>query len=43
MEENVIEIKNLVKEYKMYNRKKERLLEAMFPFYNKHQVFKRVK
>ena len=40
MEENVIEIKNLVKEYKMYNRKKERLLEAMFPFYNKHQVFK---
>ena len=38
--ENVIEIKNLVKEYKMFNRKKDRLLEAILPFYSKHQVFK---
>ena len=38
--ENVIEIKNLVKEYKMFNRKKDRLLEAILPFYTKHQVFK---
>lgn len=38
--ENVIEIKNLVKEYKMFNRKADRLLEAIVPFYNKHQVFK---
>jgi len=38
--ENVIEIKNLVKEYKMFNRKADRLLEAILPFYSKHQVFK---
>ena len=38
--ENVIEIKGLVKEYKMFNRKADRLLEAILPFYNKHQVFK---
>ena len=38
--ENVIEIKGLVKEYKMFNRKADRLLEAVLPFYNKHQVFK---
>ena len=38
--ENVIEIKNLVKEYKMFNRKADRLLEAILPLYSKHQVFK---
>ena len=39
-EEAVIKIENLVKEYKMFNRKADRLLEAIIPFYNKHQVFK---
>ena len=29
--ENIIEIKNLKKEYKMYNSKKARLLEAVLP------------
>ena len=38
--ENVIEIQGLVKEYKMFNKKRDRLLEALFPFYHKHQVFK---
>ena len=39
-EEPVIEIKKLVKEYKMYARKKDRLLEAMFPFYEHHDIFR---
>lgn len=38
--EVMIEIKNLVKEYKMFNKKTDRLFEAMFPFYNKHSVFR---
>lgn len=38
-EENVIEIKNLVKKYKMYNRKKDRLVEAILPKVNKHSDF----
>lgn len=38
--ENVIEIQGLIKEYKMFNKKRDRLLEALFPFYQKHQVFK---
>ena len=38
--ENIIEIKNLVKEYKMFNSKKDRLLETMFPAYKKHGVFR---
>ena len=39
-EENVIEIKNLTKEYKMFNRKKDRLLETILPKYEKHTNFK---
>ena len=38
-EENVIEIKDLVKKYKMYCRKKDRLVEAIFPKANKHSDF----
>lgn len=38
--EDVIEIRNLVKEYKMYEKKTHRLVEAMFPVYQKHGVFK---
>lgn len=36
----VIKIKNLVKEYKMYANKKDRLLEAILPVYKKHSVFR---
>ncbi len=39
-EENIIEIKNLVKEYKMFGRKKDRLLETILPFYQKHSSFR---
>lgn len=39
-EEPVIAIENLVKEYKMYARKKDRLLEALFPFYERHAMFR---
>lgn len=38
--EPVVEIENLIKEYKMYSRKKDRLLEALFPFYEKHSMFR---
>ena len=38
-QENVIEIKDLVKKYKMYNRKQDRLLEAIFPKMNRHSDF----
>ena len=38
--ENTIEIKNLVKEYKMFKSKKDRLLETVFPAYQKHDVFR---
>ena len=38
-EETVIEIKNLEKRYKMYNRKKDRLIEAIFPFMVRHTDF----
>ncbi len=38
--EVMIDIKNLVKEYKMFNKKTDRLFEAMFPFLNRHTVFK---
>ena len=38
-EENVIEIINLVKKYKMYNKKQDRLLEAIFPKMEKHRDF----
>ena len=36
----VIKITNLVKEYKMYNRKKDRLLETILPRYSKHGTFR---
>ena len=41
-EENAVEIKNLVKEYKMYDRKKDRLIEALFPRVDRHHTFKAV-
>ena len=37
--ENVIEIKNLCKKYKMYHSKKDRLLEILLPNYEKHTTF----
>ena len=40
VEEVVLKIEGLTKEYKMYERKKDRLLETIFPFYNKHISFK---
>lgn len=39
-DENVIEIKNLTKEYKMFARKKDRLLETIIPNCKRHGVFK---
>ncbi|MBP3596596.1 MAG: ABC transporter ATP-binding protein [Clostridia bacterium] len=38
--DTVIKITNLVKEYKMFARKKDRLLEAIIPKYEKHTTFK---
>lgn len=38
-EDIVIEIKDLVKKYKMYNRKQDRLIETIFPKTNKHTDF----
>ena len=38
-EENVIEIKDLVKKYKMYHRKKDRLIETIFPKKKRHTDF----
>lgn len=40
MEENIIKIENLCKNYKMYNSKQARLIEAIFPRINKHTEFK---
>ena len=37
--ENIIEIKNLKKDYKMYKSKKARLLEAIVPVYTNHDTF----
>ena len=37
--ENVIEIKKVNKDYKMYKNKKARLLEAVLPFYENHSTF----
>ena len=37
--QNVIEIRNLCKKYKMYHRKKDRLLEILLPKYEKHSTF----
>ena len=36
----VIKITNLVKEYKMYGRKKDRLLEAVIPGFHRHTTFR---
>jgi teichoic acid transport system ATP-binding protein len=38
--DTVIKITNLVKEYKMYSSKKDRLFEAILPKYKKHTVFR---
>ncbi len=40
MSDTVIKISSLVKEYKMYSNKKDRLLEAVLPRYKKHTTFK---
>ena len=40
MEDNIIEIKNLTKNYKMYNSKQARLIETLIPFVKKHKEFK---
>lgn len=40
MEDSVISIKNLTKEYKMFNSKADRLVETVFPMVKKHSVFK---
>lgn len=37
--DNSIEIVGLRKEYKMYARKKDRLLEIILPWYKKHKIF----
>lgn len=39
---NAVVIENLTKEYKMFSRKKDRLLELIFPFYQKHSLFRAV-
>lgn len=39
-EDIVIEIKDLVKDYKMFNRKKDRLIEAIFPMIKRHSTFR---
>ena len=38
-EENIIEIKDLVKRYKMFDRKKDRLIETIFPRIERHRNF----
>lgn len=40
LDEPVIEIKNLTKEYKMYGRKLDRLVETVIPGINRHSTFK---
>ena len=42
VKEIAIEIKNLTKEYKMYPRKKDRLIETIFPSIKRHSTFKNV-
>ena len=39
-EENIIQIENLCKNYKMYNSKQARLIETIIPKINKHTEFK---
>ena len=41
--ETVIKIQNLCKSYKMYNRKKDRLLETILPAYQRHKEFDAIK
>lgn len=41
-DQNVIEIKNVTKEYKMFARKKDRLMETIFPKYSRHSIFKAI-
>ena len=38
-EENVIEITKLCKNYKMFSKKTDRLIETLIPIVNRHQVF----
>lgn len=40
MSETVVKITNLVKEYKLYARKKDRLLETVFPWIERHGTFR---
>ena len=40
MSDTVVKITNLVKEYKMYARKKDKLLEAVLPGYTNHATFR---
>ena len=42
IDNNVIVIENLTKEYKMFARKKDRLLETVIPSYKKHGIFKAI-
>lgn len=39
-EENVIEIKDLVKDYKMFRKKQDRLIEVICPFIKRHSNFR---
>ena len=38
-----IKIENLCKEYKMFARKRDRLLETVLPKFNRHQTFSAIK
>ena len=40
MDDTVVKITNLVKEYKMYTRKKDRLIETLFPWTQRHGTFR---
>lgn len=40
MSKTVVKITNLVKEYKMYARKKDRLMETVFPWIQRHGTFR---
>lgn len=39
-QENIIEIKNLIKDYKMFPRKQDRLIEAICPMIKRHSDFR---
>ena len=38
----MVKIEKLCKNYKMYNRKLDRLIEALLPFVKKHNTFKAI-